>query len=176
VSPNSVNLFLNSLYEPSYKKRKVRPRDVVLSITSATSVSSSPKYNLLPILIFLAGSTNTSQRRCSSFNSLNKYTSILAPVFSLLPYNLAGNTLILFIIITSPSSKDPMMSLNSLCSIVCFFLSKTIKRDSSLFSAGYSANNSSGKLNPKCDNFIYIYNFYKAANIRPRDRRCQVNT
>jgi hypothetical protein len=44
----------------------------VLSITSATNESSSPKYNLFPILIFRAGSTKTSQRRCSAFNSLSK--------------------------------------------------------------------------------------------------------
>ena len=42
-----------------------------------------------------------------------------------------------------------LRSLNILCSMVCSFLFNTIKRDSSLFSAGYSANNSSGnsKLN-----------------------------
>jgi hypothetical protein len=61
-------------------KRKVLPREVVLS-TSATNESSSPKYNLLPIRILRAGSTNTSQRRCSALSSLNKKTSILAPVF-----------------------------------------------------------------------------------------------
>ena len=105
VSPSSVSLFLNSSYEPSYRKRNVLPRDVVLSITSATSESSSPKYNLFPILIFLAGSTKTSQRRCSAFSSLNKKTSILAPVFSLFPNILAGKTLVLFSTKTSPSSK-----------------------------------------------------------------------
>ena len=154
VSPSSVNFLRNSVYEPSYKKRSVRPLEVVLSITSATKVSSSPKYNLFPILILRAGSTNTSHKRCSWFNSLNKNTSILAPVFSLFPYNLAGNTLVLLRIKTSSSSKYSTISLNILCSMVCFFLSKTIKRDSSLFSAGYSANNSSGRLKPKLDNFI----------------------
>jgi hypothetical protein len=94
VSPSSVSLLRNSSYEPSYKKRKVLPREVVLSITSATNESSSPKYNLFPILILRAGSTKTSQRRCSAFSSLSKNT-----------YILAGKTLVLLRIITSPSSK-----------------------------------------------------------------------
>ena len=41
--------------------------------------------NLLPTLILRAGSTKTSQRRCSALSSLNKKTSIRAPVFSLFP-------------------------------------------------------------------------------------------
>ena len=106
VCPSSFNLSRNSEYTPSNKKRKVLPLDVVLSITSATKLSSSPKYNLLPIRIFLAGSTNTSHNLCSLFSSLNKKTSILAPVFSLLPNNLAGKTFVLFRTITSPSSKN----------------------------------------------------------------------
>ena len=43
VSPNSCNLFLNSSYEPSNRNLNVLPLDVVLSITSATRLSSSPK-------------------------------------------------------------------------------------------------------------------------------------
>ena len=73
--------------------------------TSATNDSSSPKYNLFPILIFLAGSTKTSQSLCSVLSSLRRNTSIFAPVFSLLPINLAGKTFVLFNINKSPSSK-----------------------------------------------------------------------
>ena len=83
----------------------VLPLDVVLSITSATKSSLSPKYNLFPTLILRAGSTKTSHKCISSFNSLNKKTSILAPVFSFSPYNLAGNTFVLFTTNTSPSLK-----------------------------------------------------------------------
>ena len=74
-------------------------------IKEAYSVAIKEKYNLLPILIFLAGSTKTSHNLCSSLNSLNKNTSILAPVFSLLPINLAGKTLVLLKTKASPSSK-----------------------------------------------------------------------
>ena len=83
----------------------VLPLEVVLSITSATKLSSSPKYSLLPILILRAGSTKTSHSLCSLLNSLNRKTSIRAPVFSLLPINLAGNTLVLLSTKLSPSSK-----------------------------------------------------------------------
>ena len=104
VFPNLSNTALKSASVPSNKKRMVLPLDVVLSTTSATK-SSSPKYNLLPTRILRAGSTKTSQRRKSWLSSLNKKTSILAPVFSLVPYIRAGNTLVLFNTITSPSSK-----------------------------------------------------------------------
>ena len=82
----------------------VLPRLVVLSITSATSSSLSPKYNLLPTLIFLAGSTITSHKRLGLLSSRNKNTSIFAPVFSFLPYIRAGKTLVLFTTNTSLSS------------------------------------------------------------------------
>ena len=104
VSPKNSNIFLKPSSSPSHKKRIVRPRLVVLSMTSATSSSFSPKYNLLPTRIFLAGSTMTSHKRLGLFNSLNKNTSIFAPVFSLRPYILAGNTLVLFTTNTSLSS------------------------------------------------------------------------
>ena len=83
----------------------VRPLEVVLSITSATKISSSPKYNLFPTLIFRAGSTNTSHTNCSELSSLNKNTSIFAPVFSLVAHILAGMTLVLLIKIKSSSAK-----------------------------------------------------------------------
>ena len=89
-------VFLKSLYSPSNKYLSLLPLDVVLSITSAIRSSFSTKYNMFPILIFLDGYTNTANKRCSLFSSLNKKTYISAPVFSLLPYNLAGNTLVLF--------------------------------------------------------------------------------
>ena len=104
VSPKNSNIFLNPSSSPSHKKRMVRPRLVVLSMTSATNSSFSPKYNLFPTRIFLAGSTITSHKRLGLFNSLNKKTSILAPVFSLRPYIRAGNTLVLFTTKTSLSS------------------------------------------------------------------------
>ena len=105
VCPNSSSFSLNSSYVPSYKNLRVLPLEVVLSITSATKLSSSPKYSLLPILILRAGSTKTSHSLCSLLNSLNRKTSIRAPVFSLLPINLAGNTLVLLSTKLSPSSK-----------------------------------------------------------------------
>ena len=40
--------------------------------------------------ILRAGSTNTSHNLSSSFSSRNKNTSMRAPVFSLFPYNRAG--------------------------------------------------------------------------------------
>ena len=43
VSPSLCSSFLNSSCVPSNKKRSVRPREVVLSMTSATTESSSPK-------------------------------------------------------------------------------------------------------------------------------------
>ena len=95
----------------------VLPLDVVLSITSATRLLSLPKYSLFPILIFLAGSTKTSHNLCSAFNSRNKKTSILAPVFSLFPYKRAGKTFVLLRTMTSFSSKYSIMSLNCLCLI-----------------------------------------------------------
>ena len=105
VCPKSNKAFLNSSYEPSYKNLSVLPLEVVLSITSATKLSSSPKYNLFPIRIFLAGSTKTSHNLWSSLNSLSKKTSIRAPVFSLFPISLAGKTFVLLKTKASPSSK-----------------------------------------------------------------------
>ena len=105
VCPSLLRVSLNSSCVPSYKNLKVLPLDVVLSITSAISSSFSPKKSLLPILIFLAGSTKTSQSLFFLFSSLNRKTSILAPVFSLFAYNLAGKTLVLFRTITSSSSN-----------------------------------------------------------------------
>ena len=105
VSPISFSFARNASYDPSYKKRNVRPREVVLSITSATNESSSPKYNLLPIRIFRAGSTSTSHSRLSLLSSLNKKTSISAPVFSLFPHMRAGKTLVLLSTRQSPSVK-----------------------------------------------------------------------
>ena len=153
ISPNFSMVFQSSSSGPSNKKRMVRPREVVLSTTSATK-SSLPKYNLFPTRIFLAGSTNTSQSFISLFNSRSKNTSILAPVFSLLPYKRAGKTLVLLRIITSLSLKYFKMSLNSLCSILPFLRSKTINLASSLFSAGYFAIKLSENWNLNCDNFI----------------------
>jgi len=109
---------MNSSCVPLNRKRKVRPRDVVLSMTSATNSSFSPKYNLLPMRIFRAGSTSTSHNKLSRFSSRSKNTSMTAPVFSLLPYILAGNTLVLLATNTSPSSKMSTMSLNMRCSNV----------------------------------------------------------
>ena len=129
---------------------------MVLSITSATRLSSFPKYNLLPILIFLAGSTKTSHNLCSEFNSRSKNTSILAPVFSLLPNKRAGKTLVLLRIITSFSSKYSIRSLKYLCSIVCFSLLSTINLASSRCSEGYSARSSSGNSKLKWDSFMKI--------------------
>ena len=117
VSPSSSSLLLNSSYSPSKRNLNVLPLDVVLSITSATRLSSSPKYNLFPILIFRAGSTKTSHSLCSSFNSLRRKTSILAPVFSLFPNNLAGKTLVLLRATISPSSKKSTISLKIRCLI-----------------------------------------------------------
>ena len=125
ISPNFSINFQSSSSAPSNKNLIVRPRDVVLSTTSATNVSS-PKYSLLPTRILRAGSTNTSHNFISLFNSRNKKTSILAPVFSLLPYKRAGKTLVLLFIITSLSSKYFRMSLNALCSIFPFLRSSTI--------------------------------------------------
>ena len=105
VWPREFKVSLNSSCVPSYKNRRVLPLDVVLSITSAINSSFSPKNNLFPILIFLAGSTKTSHNLFFLFYSLSKKTSILAPVFSLLAYNLAGKTFVLFTHIISPSSK-----------------------------------------------------------------------
>jgi hypothetical protein len=67
---------------PLVKKRNVL-LEMVLSITSA-AMNHHPEIQLISILILRAGSTKTSQRRCSAFNSLGKKTSILAPVF---PYS-----------------------------------------------------------------------------------------
>ena len=86
VSPRVFKASLNSSYGPSNKNLNVLPLEVVLSITSATNKSSSPKYSLFPILIFRAGSTRTSQSLLSLLSSLNKNTSILAPVFSSVSY------------------------------------------------------------------------------------------
>ena len=140
-------LLRNSSSVPSNKKRIVRPREVVLSTTSATKRSLSPKYNLLPTRILRAGSTNTSHKRNSLFSSRSKKTSMVAPVFSLFPYKRAGKTLVLFKIITSFSSKYPKISLKILCSIAPVFLFSTINLASSLFSDGLCAINASGKLN-----------------------------
>ena len=125
-------------------------------MTSATIESSSPKYSLFPMRIFRAGSTNTSHKRFSSFNSRNKNTSIFAPVFSLFPYNLAGKTFVSLKTKTSLSSKYSSISLNIRCSISPVLRCTTIKRDSSLFFAGYLAICSSVSLNLNCDNFICI--------------------
>ena len=47
----------------------------------------------------------------------------MAPV-SFLPYNLAGNTFVLFLTKQSPGSKYSSMSLNTLCSIIWGFICK----------------------------------------------------
>ena len=125
----------------------VLPLLVVLSITSATSSSFSPKYNLLPTLIFLAGSTITSQSLLVLLSSLSRKTSIFAPVFSLRPYILAGNTLVLFTTNTSLSSKYSRTSLKCLFSILPVLRSMTMSLLSSLFLVGFCAIRFKGRSN-----------------------------
>ena len=54
--------------------------------------------------------------------------------------------------------------------MVLFLRSKTIRRDSSLFGAGYSAKSSGGKSKLKLESFIPIERgiLLKVANIQPR--------
>ena len=161
VSPKNSSIFLKLSSSSSHKKRMVRPRLVVLSITSATNSSFSPKYNLLPTRIFLAGSTITSHKRLGLFNSRNKKTSILAPVFSLRPYILAGNTFVLFTTNTSLSSKYSRISLKCLFSICPVLRSTTIIRLSSLLLVGFWAIRLSGRSKRNCDNFMCLILCFK---------------
>ena len=74
---------------------------------------------------------------CAVFD-IGKTNSAVTPVF--LKGTLGEATNLTF---------DLRENYNIFCSIVPFFLSTTLSLDSSRFSAGYSTNNSAGKLNWK---------------------------
>ena len=80
-----------------------------------------------------------------------------APVFYLLPYNLAGNTFVSLSTKVSPLLKYSIMSLKSLCSISPVFLWRTMSLHSSRHLGGSVAIFSDGRLNWNCESFICCF-------------------
>ncbi len=138
---------------PVALNRTVRPRDVVLSITSHHNRPSSKKI-LLPMRTLRAGSTITSQIFSSLFSSRRRKTSILALVFSFRPNKRAGNTLVSLTTRQSPFLKNWDISLNRIPVIDSSDRLITIRRAASRGFAGYRAIRFLGRGYRKSESFI----------------------
>ena len=101
---------------------------------SNSKKSTIPKENLVPTFALFPGFTKACQ--VSSSVLFNNKNSILPPVSSFSPINLAGITLVLFNTKQSPGFKYSIISLNTLCSILPVSLSNTINLELALSSIG----------------------------------------